>query len=46
MTDASFSAIWINGERTRPDALHLSEKGYAIWAGATDGKLKELLGEK
>ncbi len=29
-----------------PDALHLSEKGYAIWAEAIKPKLKELLGEK
>lgn len=28
-----------------PDALHLSEKGYAIWAEAIEPKLKELLGE-
>jgi lysophospholipase L1-like esterase len=26
-----------------PDYLHLSEKGYEIWAGAIEGKLKELL---
>ncbi len=29
-----------------PDALHLSEKGYSIWAEAIEPKLKELLGEK
>ena len=29
-----------------PDALHLSEKGYEIWAQAIEPKLKELLGEK
>ncbi len=29
-----------------PDALHLSEKGYTIWAEAMESKLKELLGEK
>ena len=29
-----------------PDALHLSEKGYTIWAEAIEPKLKELLGEK
>jgi beta-glucosidase len=28
-----------------PDALHLSEKGYEIWAEAIEPKLKELLGE-
>jgi len=28
-----------------PDALHLSEKGYEIWAQAIEPKLKELLGE-
>ena len=28
-----------------PDALHLSEKGYFIWAQAIEPKLKELLGE-
>lgn len=28
-----------------PDALHLSEQGYAIWAEAIEPKLKELLGE-
>ena len=26
-----------------PDKLHLSEKGYTIWAGAIEAKLKELL---
>lgn len=26
-----------------PDALHLSERGYEIWAEAIEGKLKELL---
>ena len=29
-----------------PDALHLSEKGYTIWAEDIEPKLKELLGEK
>lgn len=29
-----------------PDYLHLSEKGYTIWAEAIEGKLKQLLGEK
>lgn len=29
-----------------PDALHLSERGYTIWAEAIEPKLKELLGEK
>lgn len=29
-----------------PDALHLSEKGYTIWAQAIEPKLKELLGEQ
>lgn len=29
-----------------PDLLHLSAKGYEIWAGALDAKLNELLGEK
>jgi beta-glucosidase len=28
-----------------PDLLHLSEKGYTIWAECMDAKLKELLGE-
>lgn len=26
-----------------PDHLHLSERGYEIWAGAVEGKLKEIL---
>src|SRR5262249_34890867 len=29
-----------------PDALHLSEKGYEIWAAAMEERLPELLGEK
>jgi lysophospholipase L1-like esterase len=29
-----------------PDYLHLSEKGYQIWAEAIEPKLSELLGEK
>ncbi len=29
-----------------PDLLHLSPKGYQIWADAIEEKLKELLGEK
>ena len=29
-----------------PDLLHLSAKGYEIWARALDAKLNELLGEK
>jgi lysophospholipase L1-like esterase len=29
-----------------PDFLHLSERGYEIWAEAIEPKLKELLGEK
>ena len=29
-----------------PDYLHLSEKGYQIWADAIEPKLSELLGEK
>ena len=29
-----------------PDLLHLSAKGYGIWADAMEPKLKELLGEK
>ena len=28
-----------------PDLLHLSEKGYTIWAESIEDKLKELLGE-
>ena len=28
-----------------PDLLHLSEKGYTIWAESIEPKLKELLGE-
>jgi lysophospholipase L1-like esterase len=29
-----------------PDLLHLSPKGYQIWAESIDGKVAELLGEK
>ncbi|HVC93557.1 MAG TPA: GDSL-type esterase/lipase family protein [Pirellulales bacterium] len=29
-----------------PDLLHLSARGYQIWAESIDGKLAELLGEK
>jgi beta-glucosidase len=29
-----------------PDLLHLSPKGYEIWASSIDGKIAELLGEK
>jgi lysophospholipase L1-like esterase len=29
-----------------PDLLHLSERGYQIWAESIDGKLAELCGEK
>jgi len=29
-----------------PDFLHLSEKGYQIWADAVKGPLEELLGKK
>lgn len=29
-----------------PDYLHLTEKGYTIWAEAIEPKLKDLLGEK
>jgi beta-glucosidase len=29
-----------------PDLLHLSPKGYEIWAEAIDGKVAELMGEK
>jgi lysophospholipase L1-like esterase len=29
-----------------PDYLHLSQKGYEIWAEAIEGKLAQLLGEK
>ena len=29
-----------------PDLLHLSPKGYQIWADSIEAKLKELLGEK
>jgi lysophospholipase L1-like esterase len=29
-----------------PDYLHLSPKGYEIWAQSIEAKLKELLGEK
>ena len=28
-----------------PDLLHLSEKGYTIWAESIEEKLSELLGE-
>ena len=28
-----------------PDLLHLSEKGYTIWAESIEAKLKELMGE-
>lgn len=37
-----------DGKLTRevmPDLLHLSEKGYEMWAGAIEPKVKELLGE-
>jgi len=29
-----------------PDLLHLSPKGYRIWADSIEPKVKELLGEK
>jgi beta-glucosidase len=29
-----------------PDLLHLSEKGYQIWAESIEGKVAELMGEK
>jgi len=29
-----------------PDALHLNEAGYELWANAIEGKLAELLGEE
>ena len=29
-----------------PDYLHLTPRGYAMWAIAIEGKLQELLGEK
>jgi beta-glucosidase len=29
-----------------PDLLHLSEKGYTIWADSIEAKVAELLGEK
>lgn len=29
-----------------PDALHPNERGYYLWAAATESKLKKLLGEK
>ena len=38
-TDGSIS------KAVMPDSLHLSEKGYEIWAQAIEPKLKELLGE-
>src|SRR5204862_145203 len=28
-----------------PDLLHLSEKGYTIWAESIEAKVKELMGE-
>ena len=28
-----------------PDLLHLSQKGYTIWAESIEAKLEELLGE-
>ena len=28
-----------------PDFLHLSERGYEIWAASIEAKLKELMGE-
>ena len=28
-----------------PDLLHLSEKGYDLWAEAIEPKIQELLGE-
>jgi beta-glucosidase len=29
-----------------PDLLHLSEKGYRIWAESIEPKVAELMGEK
>ena len=29
-----------------PDLLHLSEKGYTIWAESIEPSLKKLMGEK
>jgi beta-glucosidase len=37
-----------NGTLTReimPDLLHLSEKGYTIWAESIEAQLAKLLGE-
>ena len=33
-------------KKVMPDFLHLSEKGYMIWAEAIDAKVKELMGEQ
>lgn len=32
-------------KRVMPDLLHLSPEGYAIWAGAVEPKVRELLGK-
>jgi beta-glucosidase len=29
-----------------PDLLHLTEKGYTIWADSIEAKVAELMGEK
>ncbi|HEY2895476.1 MAG TPA: GDSL-type esterase/lipase family protein, partial [Pirellulales bacterium] len=33
-------------KETMPDFLHLTEKGYEIWASSIEAKLAELLGDK
>ena len=37
---------WRAREDIMPDLLHLSPKGYQIWADSIEEKLKDLLGEK
>lgn len=46
--DIGSSFLEEDGTLTReimPDLLHLSEKGYAIWAESIEGKLSELMNE-
>lgn len=46
--DISQTFLQPDGTLTRevmPDLLHLSEKGYGMWAEAIEPKIKELLGE-
>ena len=46
--DISKTFLQEDGTLTReimPDLLHLSEKGYDMWAAAIEPKVKELMGE-